>query len=181
VTPGGETILHIVPLIQFNYLLYMELYTIQVVSKLLSSVFIQFCSMTVLKIIKNHKAALETTVMSSSSSVQFSSNSVSSFKSIILLNIECPQRNQISDRMEKPKAWEKAGSVGGPVLQHGVIMIQAASQVRLWIDIIQNISCSPLAWRLIMKIWWHMEYIWFKLSLVTIRIIYPESMDIDFL
>jgi len=34
--------------------------------------------------------------------------------------------------MEKKKPWEKPGSFGGPVLnEHGVIMIQAASQVRI--------------------------------------------------
>jgi len=38
-----------------------------------------------------YKAALKKTVMSSSSSVQFSSNSVSAAKSIILFNIKCPQ------------------------------------------------------------------------------------------
>ncbi len=61
--------------------------------------------------------------MSSFSSAQFSLNSIGAIKSVILLEMKCPQlskpeattaRNQISigDRMEK-KPLETPGSVGG--------------------------------------------------------------------
>ncbi len=64
-------------------------------------------------------------VMASPSSVQFSLNNICAMKSMILLEMKCPQlikpeataaknQNSIGDRMEK-KHWEKPGSVGEPV------------------------------------------------------------------
>ncbi len=57
--------------------------------------------------------------------VQFSLNNICAIKSMILLEMKCPQlskpeataarnQNSIGDRMEK-KPWEKPGSVGEPV------------------------------------------------------------------
>lgn len=43
----------------------------------------------------SYKTALEKTLISSSSSVQLSSESISTFKSIILVNIKCPQNKQV--------------------------------------------------------------------------------------
>ncbi len=68
--------------------------------------------------------SLLNSMMSSSSSAQFSLNSICAIKSTISLEIKCPQlskpeaarnQNSIGDRMEK-KPWEKPGSVGRPVL-----------------------------------------------------------------
>ncbi len=58
-------------------------------------------------------------------SSQFSLNNICAIKSMIVLEMKCPQlskpeataarnQNSIGDRMEK-KPWEKPGSVGGPV------------------------------------------------------------------
>jgi len=65
--------------------------------------------------------------MSSSSSVQFSSDSISADKLIILQNIKCPQQsklkhnsgmepkfNQWQKKTKSKKLWEKPGSVRGP-------------------------------------------------------------------
>ncbi len=62
--------------------------------------------------------------------VQLSLNNICAIKSMIVLEMKCPQlskpeataarnENSIGDRMEK-KPWEKPGSVGGPV---GAILI----------------------------------------------------------
>jgi len=76
--------------------------------------------------------------MLSSSSVQFSYNSISTVRLITLLNIKCPlargdsckklKLHQVTEWRKKKKTWEKPDSVGGAVLlwpknRHGVIMI----------------------------------------------------------
>ncbi len=75
---------------------------------------------------------------------QFSLNSICAIKSVISLEMKCPQlskpdgdsgkeQNSIGDRMEKKKPWEEPGSVGGtvPLRPDEPVVCSNCSKVRL--------------------------------------------------